>query len=73
MLERDGNKALAVALLQWLSSRDALIDVDVPRAPDIALNLPPWAFWLAGAGFTAIIPLLLLGFGIGRWLIRRRQ
>lgn len=73
MLERDGNKALATALLQWLASRDALIDVDVPRAPDIALNLPPWAFWLVGAGFTAIIPLLLLGFGIGRWLIRRRQ
>ncbi len=73
MLERDGNRQLATTLIQWAAARDAQIDVDVPRAPDIALNLPPWAFWLVGAGFTAIVPLLLLGFGIGRWLIRRRQ
>lgn len=73
MLERDGNRQLATALIQWAAARDALIDVDVPRAPDISLTLPPWAFWLVGAGFTAVIPLLLLGFGIGRWMIRRRQ
>ena len=73
MLERDGNKPLATALIQWLAARDALIDVDVPRAPDISLILPPWAFWLVGAGYTAILPLLLLGFGLGRWMIRRRQ
>ncbi|WP_293368663.1 Gldg family protein [Nevskia sp.] len=73
MLQRHGNKQLATILLQWISSRDAQIAIDVPKAPDVSLNLPPWAFWLYGAGFTVIIPLLLLAFGVGRWLIRRRQ
>lgn len=73
MLPRYGNKQLATTLVQWLSSRDAQIAIDVPKAPDVSLDLPPWAFWLYGAGFTAIIPLLLLGYGVGRWLIRRRQ
>lgn len=73
MLARHGNRQLATILLQWIASRDAQITIDVPRAPDVTLELPPWAFWLYGAGFTAIIPLLLLGFGITRWTIRRRQ
>lgn len=73
MLQRHGNKQLATILMQWISSRDAQIAIDVPKAPDVSLQLPRWAFWLYGAGFTAIIPLLLLGFGVGRWLIRRRQ
>lgn len=73
MLARHGNRQLALTLLQWVSSRDAQINIDIPRAPDVSLELPPWAFWLYGAGFTAVIPLLLLGFGIARWTIRRRQ
>jgi len=73
MLSRYGNKQLATTIVQWVSSRDAQINIDVPVAPDVSLFLPPWAYWLYGAGFTAIIPLLLLTFGVGRWLIRRRQ
>lgn len=73
MLSRYGNRQFATALIQWLSSRDAQIDIEVPKAPDVSLDLPPWAFWIYGAGFTAILPLLLFGIGIGRWLIRRRR
>lgn len=73
MLARHGNQALATALVQWVASRDVQIGIEVPKAPDIALDLPPWAFWLYGAGFTAVIPLLLLGIGITRWTIRRRR
>lgn len=73
MLARHGNRQLATALMQWIASRDAQITIDVPKAPDVALDLPPWAFWLYGAGFTVILPLLLLGYGVGRWMIRRRQ
>lgn len=73
MLARHGNRQLATTLLQWIASRDAQIDIEVPRAPDVALDLPPWTLWLYGVGFTAVIPLLLLGFGIGRWMIRRRR
>lgn len=73
MLSRYGNRQFATTLIQWLSSRDAQIDIEVPKAPDVSLDLPPWAFWVYGAGFTAILPLLLFGIGISRWLIRRRR
>lgn len=73
MLSRYGNRPFATTLIQWLSSRDAQIDIEIPKAPDVTLNLPPWALWLYGAGFTAGLPLLLFGIGIGRWLIRRRR
>lgn len=73
MLPRYGNRQFATTLIQWLSSRDAQIDIEVPRAPDIALDLPPWTLWVFGIGFTVLLPLLLLGVGLGRWLIRRRR
>lgn len=73
MLSRYGNRPFATTLIQWLSSRDAQLDIDIPKAPDVTLNLPPWSLWLYGAGFTAGLPLLLFGIGVGRWLIRRRR
>ncbi|GAC1629326.1 MAG: hypothetical protein NVS9B10_20360 [Nevskia sp.] len=68
-----GNKQFALNILQWLASRDAQLNIDVPKAPDTVLRLPGWAFWVIGAGYTAGLPLLLLGFGVLRWLVRRRQ
>lgn len=68
-----GNRLLALNVMQWLASRDAQLNIDVPKAPDTVLRLPGWAYWLIGAGYTVLLPLLLLGFGVARWLVRRRR
>lgn len=66
------NKPFALNLVQWLASNDAQLNIDVPKAPDTVLRLPGWAFWLIGLGYTLLLPALLLGFGVTRWLVRRR-
>lgn len=72
-LDQQGNKQLGINLLQWLASRDALLNIDVPKAPDTSLYLPGWATWLVVLGYTLVLPLLLLGYGLTRWLRRRRR
>ncbi len=71
-LHQLANQQLALNLVQWLASRDAQLDIDIPEAPDSSLYLPPWAVILIGLGFVGIVPLALLGFGVGRWYLRRR-
>jgi ABC-type uncharacterized transport system involved in gliding motility auxiliary subunit len=68
-----GNQQLGLNLVQWLASRDAQLNVDVPKAPDTALYLPGWATMLIAIGFVLVLPLLLLGIGVTRWLVRRRK
>ena len=66
------NQQLGLTLVQWLASRDAQLNIDIPEAPDSSLYLPPWALIVMGLGFVGIIPLGLIGFGVGRWYLRRR-
>jgi len=68
-----GNKQLGLNVIQWLASRDAQLNIDVPKAPDAQLFLPGWATWLIGLGYTFVLPALLLGYGVTRWLVRRRK
>lgn len=68
-----GNQQLGLNLVQWLASRDAQLNVDVPKAPDTALLLPGWATIAVAVGFILLLPLGLLGWGVTRWLIRRRR
>lgn len=68
-----GNQQLGLNLLQWLASRDAQLNIDIPKAPDVSLYLPGWGLTLIVLGFVIALPLLLLGWGIGRWVIRRRK
>jgi len=72
-LSAQGNKDLGINLLQWLASRDSLLNIDIPKAPDTTLYLPGWATWLVVIGYTVLLPLLLLGYGITRWVRRRRK
>jgi ABC-type uncharacterized transport system involved in gliding motility auxiliary subunit len=71
-LGQQGNGQFAQNLLQWLALRDAQINVDVPKAPDVSLVLPAWGVILIRAGFCFLLPLALLAFGVTRWAIRRR-
>lgn len=68
-----GNRQLGLNLMQWLASRDAQLNIDIPKAPDTSLYLPGWATLLIGGGFVVLLPLLLLGVGVARWLWRRRR
>lgn len=72
-LDQLGNQQLGLNLVQWLASRDAQLNIDVPKAPDIALFLPGWATMAIAGGFIVLLPLLLLGFGVTRWAVRRRR
>ncbi len=68
-----GNKQLGLNIVQWLASRDSQLNIDVPKAPDASLFLPGWATWVIGIGYTLLLPALLLGYGVMRWLVRRRR
>ena len=72
-LSQLGNQQLGLNIVQWLASRDAQLDIDVPKAPDTNLFLPNWAMVLIGGGFVILLPLLLIGTGVTRWLLRRRR
>ncbi len=68
-----GNQQLGLNLVQWLASRDAQLNIDVPKAPDTALFLPGWATMLIAGTFVVLLPLLLIAIGVARWAIRRRR
>lgn len=68
-----GNQQLGLNLIQWLASRDAQLNIDVPKAPDSALFLPTWGMALIVVSFVLALPLLLIGWGVTRWIIRRRK
>lgn len=68
-----GNQQLGLNVVQWLASRDAQLNIDIPKAPDTSLYLPAWAVIALAGGFVVVLPLGLIGFGVGRWIIRRRK
>jgi ABC-type uncharacterized transport system involved in gliding motility auxiliary subunit len=68
-----GNQQLGLNIVQWLASRDAQLNIDVPKAPDTNLFLPQWSVILIGVGFVIVLPLLLIGIGVTRWVLRRRR
>jgi hypothetical protein len=67
-----GNSLLGLNLVQWLASRDELLNVDVAKAPDTSLVIPSWGLYAIYFGFAFLLPAVLLGFGVTRWIVRRR-
>jgi ABC-type uncharacterized transport system involved in gliding motility auxiliary subunit len=68
-----GNEMLGVNILQWLASRDALLNIEVPKAQDAVLQLSGAALLTLMVLFFPLVPLALLGYGIVRWARRRRR
>ncbi|MEQ9011796.1 GldG family protein [Algiphilus sp.] len=71
--EEVGNRQLAQNLFQWAATRDRQLSIEVPTVPDASLHMS--GFWLTviAAAFVIGIPLLLLLFGVARWVVRRRR
>ena len=67
-----GNSLLGLNLAQWLASRDEQLNIDIPKAPDRTLMIPAWGMYSIYFGFAFLLPATLLGFGVTRWVIRRR-
>ena len=72
-LPQQGNQQFGINLIQWLASRDSQLNIDIPKAPDTALSMPGWAVIAVSIGFVALLPLLLIGYGVVRWVVRRRK
>ena len=68
-----GNLQLGTNIIQWLASRDAQLNIEVPKAPDASMFLPSWAVILLSVSFVIVLPLLLIGIGVTRWVLRRRR
>lgn len=72
-LEQAGNRQLALNLFQWAAARDKQLDIEVPKAPDSSLRMSGFALTAIAGGIVIGLPLLLIGFGITRWALRRRR
>ena len=72
-LGNPGNLDLGLNIVRWLSHDDATIDIRVKSAPDTTLVLGRVAQAVIAIGFLIGIPVLLLLFGTGIWLRRRRR
>ena len=57
----------------WLSARDDQLNIDIPKAPDRSLEIAPIGLYAIYFGFAFLLPALLLGFGVARWVVRRRK
>jgi hypothetical protein len=68
-----GNLALGMNMFNWLSSRDAMLNIRIKSAPDTELNLRESARLMIGTGFLLVLPLLLLLGGLVMWRRRRRR
>ena len=67
-----GNQDLAVRIVEWLISDDALIDVPSRAALDTELSLKTWQTAVIGFGFLFVLPGALLLNGIVVWNRRKR-
>ena len=71
-LDQLGNRRLAVNLAQWLARRDGQMNIDVPAAPDVRLQLAPWEVRLIGLVHALVLPLAFVLIGGALWWRRRR-
>lgn len=68
-----GNLVLGLNMFNWLTLRDAMLNIRIKSAPDTELNLRESARLMIGTGFLLVLPLLLLLGGLVMWRRRRRR
>lgn len=68
-----GNLPLGLNLFNWLTAREAMLNIQVKPAPDTRLDLAPLARTLISAFFLLVIPAALLLGGFVTWRRRRQR
>ncbi len=72
-LGNGANIELGLNLFNWLNHDDQFISITARTASDVNLELSKVAQIIIGFGFLFVLPLLLLGAGIGIWWRRRNR
>ncbi|VAW75469.1 Gliding motility-associated ABC transporter substrate-binding protein GldG [hydrothermal vent metagenome] len=72
-LGNGANVELGLNLFNWLNHDDQFISITARTASDVNLELSKMAQIIIGFGFLFVLPLLLLGSGIGIWWRRRNR
>src|ERR1700754_1543666 len=68
-----GNRALGERIVDWLLGDDVLVDLPARGAPDRVISLSQDGLNAVTFGFLILLPLVLLGLGVGiAWRRRRR-
>ena len=68
-----GNLELGMSIANWLSQDEAYVNIPVRTARDRGLSLSRTQQIGIGAAFLVLLPLALLGGGLGIWWRRRRR
>lgn len=68
-----GNLDLGIALFNWLTAEDELLNIRIKSAPDTALNLDGSEQIMIALVFLVFIPVLLLAAGVIVFLRRRKR
>ncbi|HEX9627524.1 MAG TPA: GldG family protein [Acidiferrobacterales bacterium] len=72
-LGNGGNLDLGMNLVNWASRDDSYINVPARSAPDTSLDLSHTAQLVIAMGFLLVLPLALIGGGVGVWWRRRKR
>ena len=72
-LGNGGNLQVGLALFNWLTRDDALIQIPARISTDQTLELRPWQTYLIGFGFLIGLPALLVLSGALIWWRRRNR
>ncbi|MFT5656795.1 MAG: ABC-type uncharacterized transport system involved in gliding motility auxiliary subunit [Gammaproteobacteria bacterium] len=72
-LGNGANLELGLNLFNWLSHDDSLISISPRAAPDTRLELSQNQQVIIGMLFLLVLPLALIGSGLGIWFKRRRR
>ncbi len=73
ILGNQGNRALGVRIVNWLTHDDQFIAIPTRTAPDIKLTLNRRTWAVVGLFFLVVLPLVLLGAGFTVWTRRRKR
>lgn len=68
-----GNREFGLKLINWLTHQDRFIAIPIKQTPDAQLNLDRRYSAFIAYGFLIVLPVLLLGGGLGIWLWRKRR
>ncbi|MEM7540105.1 MAG: GldG family protein [Pseudomonadota bacterium] len=70
-IDNGGNRQLGLRLVEWLATRDELIDIPMIETPDNQLTLSQWQAGTIAIVFLVVLPLLLVSNGVRLWWRQR--